>query len=752
MAVGNFRIRLANRVDRIPPANIYSLTEFSVLAPRPEQINFSALEAPAQQGEPVIASLASFLIPTQISPPEILRSDLEELGFEFNAPDIEMLFEPLRRPRLAGKAFSDTEEQEIGLQANDPNPVSREKIDLNDRCHHGLPRALCAYCRPEYSKSVHPKPQTIDVFEQLRYILQPPILERLGQPEVFPNGRKPYDFQISGIKWLLEHPQALLADEMGLGKTIQAIISLRILFRRGTLQRVLVVCPVSVARSWTREVRDWAPELRIIKIGGPAAVRREQWKAPADIHVVSYETLARDIGDLPSRIFDLCIIDEAQRIKNSNTDRSRAVKRIKAERRWALTGTPLENRSDDTVSIFSFLVPGLFSGQDNVSASLLRRKIAPYILRRTKKEVLDDLPDLIHREQWLELTEAQRDAYDRIEMEGVEQLRGLGETATRVHVFSLINKLKQICNYDDDTGESCKLEFLKEQLEKLVENGEKALVFSQYPNVTLRKIMPLLGEYAPVIYDGTLSEKERARIVDHFQGEDTNQVLLMGVGSGALGITLTRANHVFHFDHWWNPAVIDQATARAHRISQERNVITTSLYASDTIEERIAALLQSKRGLFQDVFGQTVDNEGTRLSDEDLFGLFDLPVPGKANERDSESLSPTEFEEQVQRLFKVMGFNLRVTQQTRDGGIDLEGSSLGVGGGRVVVQCKRYSGTVPVREVRDLLGVISSNTAISQGFLVTTGRFSNDAREFANGQRVRLIDGTELRMLLRKHL
>lgn len=717
---------------------------------------FNALEAPTQHDEPTVAAKILHLIPVSFSIPErfsVIDEDTKAAEDDLDIPKIETIFEPLRKPRLAGKAYS-----EDGVPISEPTlpgfeSTAREPVDLTLKCRHGLPSELCATCRKAGQRTPQARPRTVDVFEQLRYILQPPILERLGQPDVFPSGRKPYDFQITGIRWLLEHPSALLADEMGLGKTIQAIVAMRILFRRGAVQKTLVVCPVSVASTWSREIRDWAPELRALRIGGAAAVRSEQWSAPADIYIVSYETLARDISDLPSRSYDVCIIDEAQKIKNPDTDRSKAVKRLRARYRWALTGTPLENRPDDTVSIFGFLVPDLFTNQTTISTSALRRGIRSYVLRRTKEEVLDDLPDLIHVERWLELTEAQRDAYDQAEGAGVEELRKLGEGATRVHIFSLISKLKQICNYDNDSGESCKLEFLKEQLETIDENGEKALVFSQYPNVTLRKIMPLLNEYSPVIFDGSLSERERTKIVDNFQTEETNTLLLMGVLSGGMGITLTRANHVFHFDHWWNPAVIDQATARAHRISQNRDVIATSLYTAGTIEERIATLLSTKRGIFQDVFGQMVDDEGTRLSDEDLFGLFDLPVPGVAmGNNAADELSPIEFEDQIRRLFSALGFNLSMTKQTRDGGIDLEGASLGVGGGRVVVQCKRYSGTVPVREVRDLLGVVSSDTSILQGFLVTTGRFSSAAKDFSDGQRIKLIDGVELEMLIRKHL
>jgi hypothetical protein len=182
-------------------------------------------------------------------------------------------------------------------------------------------------------------------------------------------------------------------------------------------------------------------------------------------------------------------------------------------------------------------------------------------------------------------------------------------------------------------------------------------------------------------------------------------------------------------------------------------VFVTSLYAVGTIEERIANLPKTKRELFREVFGELGDEEATnRLSDEDLFGLFDLPVPGKAEQSSVMEMSPTDFEELVQRLFNALGYRVSVTKLTHDGGIDLEGARLGLGGERIIVQCKRYAETVAVSHVRELLGVVSSNSSIVQGFLVTTGKFSKEAQAFAQGQRLRLIDGTELEMLIRKHL
>jgi len=749
----SMRVRLAERLSRIPYPALYSLPDFGITPSLPQLISFSPLELPRQESvaslaePPLFDSIKMLEMPIIGSPIIAIGDGAATSGL--GTPEIETLFEPIRRPLVAGKAYQD--QDEIAKEQT-PRVRTREKIDLTARCRHGLPKALCEVCRQATQRARERRPQTVDVFEQLRYVLQPPILERLGQPDVFPEGRKPYDFQIFGIRWLLDHPKALLADEMGLGKTIQAIIAMRILFRRGVVQRVLIVRPKSMGAAWPREIHAWAPELAPLTIQGSAQVRAEQWRTPADVHIVSPETLARDISGLPSRNFDLCIVDEAQKIKNYDAGRSKAVRQINAKFRWALTGTPLENKVDDVISIFSFVDPAAFSGREAPSAATVRRIIQPYTLRRTMREANLDLPELTRPVRWLELTKSQRAEYDRAEQTGVDDLRKRGENASRVHVFALITRLKLICNYDDGSEESCKLDFLEEELAKLSEIGEKALVFSQYPNMTLRKIMPRLERFSPRLYEGSLTDKERIRIVDNFQTDEKDRVLLMGVGSGGLGITLTRANHVFHFDHWWNPAVVDQATGRVYRIGQHRPVFANSLYTSDTIEERIADLLNKKRELFRDVFGELEDTQvGERLSDEDLFGLFDLPVPGRAQASGAIELTPTEFEDLVQRLFTALGYNVSVTKRSHDGGIDLEGASSGFGGGRVVVQCKRYAGTVGVAVVRELLGVMSHDASIVQGFLVTTGKFSREARDFAQGQRTRLIDGIELEMLIEKY-
>ena len=320
----------------------------------------------------------------------------------FEVPQIFHFFNKLGPPKRAGKVFNPLIDTNSDLQRGTNRP---RHFDLGLRCKHGMARTLCADCKNQEERrrksrqSRAPRrPPTIDVFEQLKYILQPPILERLGDPVVFPQGRKPYPFQVDGIKWLLEKPGALLADEMGLGKTVQAIVAMRILFRRGELQRVLVVCPASVASTWERELKNWAPELTSIRVQGARWERDSKWPTPAEVYIVSYETLSRDVNDagvIPGIGFDLCIADEAQKIKNRSTKNARAVKSVarNARYRWALTGTPLENAINDTVSIFEFVLPGLFREHWEETDRNSVKSTEPYLTGKRKNNPIEHTPN-----------------------------------------------------------------------------------------------------------------------------------------------------------------------------------------------------------------------------------------------------------------------------------------------------------------------------------------------------------------------
>ena len=548
-------------------------------------------------------------------------------------PKLAPLFEELGPPQILGRVYTNSPMNPDGTRSYQDTNTSEYRD--RDRCRHGL--RFCGRCKasptPKTPALRTERVRVPDIFGRLRLVLQPPVLERLDVPEAFPAGRRPYPFQIEGIRWLLDHPEGLLADEMGLGKTMQAILAMRVLFNQGALNRVLVVAPASVGATWERELLQWAPELTAVRVQGGPAQRDAQWRSGAEVHIVSYESLTRDmqrpspVGSIP---FELCIADEAQKIKNPATANFRAVRSVssKCRSRWALTGTPLENSTSDAVSIFGFITPSLRLDPRSQSPQSLRSAISPHLLRRTKRQVDIQFPELRHDVHWLDLNPRQRNAYWDAESAGVRELRALGIKLTRIHIFSLITRLKLICNYDETSGESCKLDFLQDSLDEISANGEKALVFSQYPHMTLSKVADHLQRFRPLRFDGSVSTRQRERIVEQFQQQDENDILLMGIRSGGMGITLTRANHVFHFDHWWNPAIVDQGSARVHRIGQQRSVFIHSLYTRDTIEERIDEILDRKRQLFQDVFGELEDDQViSRLSDEELFGLFGLESP-----------------------------------------------------------------------------------------------------------------------------
>ena len=270
-------------------------------------------------------------------------------------------------------------------------------------------------------------------------------------------------------------------------------------------------------------------------------MRADMWKGHSEIYVVSYETLRNDVAGLSYDSFDLYVLDEAQKIKNPQTKTHRAVRRLKPKYRWALTGTPIENKVDDVVAIFDILKPDLFANDELKLSRTVRQKIRPYVLRRTIEDAQLELPELTHQDHWLDLLPTQRKSYDTLENERVADIENMGSQATRIHILALITQLKQICNYDDESGQSCKLNFLRDELQGLTDDNDKALVFSQYPVKTLRKIEPSLREFNPLIYDGTLSSAKRDDVVFRFQESDSNTALLMSVRAGGMGLTLTRA-------------------------------------------------------------------------------------------------------------------------------------------------------------------------------------------------------------------
>jgi SNF2 family DNA or RNA helicase len=485
---------------------------------------------------------------------------------------------------------------------------------------------------------LRPRADALSLQDRLFYLLQPPLESWLaGQELIMPF--EPFSYQYEGIAWLFSSHSALLADEMGLGKTMQTITAIRLLLRSGQARRIVLICPKPLIPNWQREFRTWAEELPIVTVEGNSARRRMLWTMPGvPILIANYELMARDIADIPDEEqpkFDLLVLDEAQRIKNRDSNTAQTARSIRRRRSWALTGTPIENRPDELSALFEFLeVIPKGSSPDIRQLSKLAKK---YILRRTKDLVMKDMPPRIDRDAELELTEAQESAYRIAEKEGVIQLNDLGDSITVQHVFELVLRLKQIANYDPLTGESAKLERLMADMEEISASGGKAILFSQWTK-TIDWLEPRLQAFNPLVYHGGVPVKQREPILAKFKQDPDAHILLMSYGTGAVGLNLQFAGYVFLFDRWWNPAIEDQAVNRAHRIGVKNPVIVTRFISRNTIEEKIDRVLREKRELFEAVLGEgDNNNRSLSMSASEIFGLFDL----KARHRDgARSIGP----------------------------------------------------------------------------------------------------------------
>ncbi len=491
---------------------------------------------------------------------------------------------------------------------------------------------LCEGAPPDAAEGerthLRPMRDSVHFKDRLLYLLQPPV------EDLFAGGRvslpfKPYPYQVKGIAFLMPRQAALIADEMGLGKTMQTIVALRLLFHAGMIQRALVVCPKPLVVNWSRELRTWAPDLPFEVVSGDTEQRRAIWKVSnCPLKLVNYELLTRDAEDACAEDvrFDVVVIDEAQRIKNHDSKTALVVRALRRERSWAMTGTPIENKTDDLVNIFAFVDPHRIP--PDTPPKMLPSLVSDYILRRTKEMVVKDMPPRIIRDACIELSPAQREAYDLAEKDGVVHLNALGDTLTVQHVFELVMRLKQICNFDPRTGQSSKMEQLVADMQEVAESGRKAIVFSQWVS-PLETLARNLQPYGPLLYHGKVPHKERQRILDQFKSDPTKHVILMSYGTGSVGLNLQFTNYVFLFDRWWNPAIEDQAINRAHRLGQKSSVFVTRFTSQNTIEGRIAEVLEKKRELFNDLIEQNGPPPTLGLTEDDVFGLFDIQARPK---------------------------------------------------------------------------------------------------------------------------
>ena len=505
-------------------------------------------------------------------------------------------------------------------------------------------------------------------------------IEALPTPKNFRGTLRPY--QSRGVGWLAFLEQwglgACLADDMGLGKTIQLIAFLLHLKEQKTLEApTLLVCPTSVLGNWEREVNKFGPTLNVFLYHGD---RRPQGKAFAkavqgkDFVITSYALIHRDLKSLQTIAWQGVVLDEAQNIKNPDAKQSQAVRELDAQFRIALTGTPVENRLSELWSILDFLNPGYLGPKnffqrrfatpierygDTDSLQTLRSLVQPFLLRRLKtdRDIIQDLPDKQEMTVFCGLSSEQASLYQHTVDQSLKDIEAAEGIQRKGIILALLVKLKQICNHpalflkeeggdgkdkggdgkdksDSDLAfslhtsaflsRSGKLQRLEEMLEEVVAEGDRALIFTQFAEwgkLLKAHLERQLGQETLFLY-GSTSKKQREAMVDRFQQDPQGpRLFILSLKAGGVGLNLTRANHVFHFDRWWNPAVENQATDRVFRIGQTRNVQVHKFVCNGTLEEKVHELIESKKALAENVIG-TGENWLTELDTDSLRDLL----------------------------------------------------------------------------------------------------------------------------------
>lgn len=484
-------------------------------------------------------------------------------------------------------------------------------------------------------------------------------LPEVPQPKNLVGKLRPY--QVRGLSWLAFNGNlgfgACLADDMGLGKTIQL---LSLLAHERETKKVklhtrptLLVCPMSVVTNWFREAAKFTPSLRVMIHHGTARLNKNSFLNVVesyDLIITTYHLVNRDLDMFMEVDWHRVALDEAQNIKNPQAQQSKAIFNLKTRHRIALTGTPVENKLSELWSIMEFLNPGYLGSlknfqskfavpierqNDQKKAQLLRRLTQPFILRRLKsdKSIIQDLPEKIEIKTYCDLTEEQAAMYQAYVSQQLNEIEGAQGIKRNQLVLTTLMKLKQICNHPAhflaDQSEleerSGKLMRLREMLEEALEEGDKSLIFTQFTEMghLLQRYLGEVFNQEVLFMHGGVAQTKRQELVDQFQKQKRTKLFILTVKTGGTGLNLTAANHVFHFDRWWNPAVENQATDRAYRIGQKQSVQVHKFIASGTLEDRIDMMIEKKKELAANIIG---NDEGwlTQLSTDALRDILTL--------------------------------------------------------------------------------------------------------------------------------
>ncbi|CAA7602017.1 Superfamilies 1 and 2 helicase C-terminal domain protein [Acididesulfobacillus acetoxydans] len=581
--------------------------------------------------------------------------DLLEVSFQYNdiaQDELADIFSSLRLKkkyhRLRDGSFLDLNQPELASVALLLDNLDLKPTDLHKQVL-SLPKYRAMYIDSFLRQANLPGIQRNKAFKQLvQSILEP----QDGEFEVpQPLRRTLREYQVTGFKWLKTLASfglgGILADDMGLGKTLQVLSF--ILDQKGAqADPALVVAPTSLIYNWQQEAAKFVPDLKVLVIDGTPRERAAQLAGSGqqDLIVTSYPLLRRDIDKFAHLEFSYCFLDEAQHIKNPQTLNAKSVQRLQAKGYFVLTGTPIENSLSELWSLFNFVMPGyllshqefrkkyeipIVKGENPEPLSELSRHVNPFILRRLKKDVLRELPEKIETQLHASLTEPQKKIYLAYLQEArrdiAREIAAVGFEKSHIKILAALTRLRQICCHpamfvEHYNGESGKMQLFREILGDALDSGHRILVFSQFTSM-LEIIQDHLNtEKIEHFYlNGSTKAADRAQMAQAFNA-GSGRVFLISLKAGGTGLNLTGADMVIHFDPWWNPAVEDQATDRAHRIGQTHAVQVIKLLTQGTVEEKVNALQAKKKALINAVI-QPGETMLSKLSEQELRGLFD---------------------------------------------------------------------------------------------------------------------------------
>jgi len=584
------------------------------------------------------------------------ESDMLDFSFQIEGVEKDEIFNILKSYkekkkyfRLKNGSFLPLEDREFAELDSLMSALNIKKADLQKDILK-LPKYRAMYLDQLFQEKELSFFQRDKAFKKLTQAVKDPEELDFTIPEGLEKILREYQKQ--GFYWLKSLAYygfgGILADDMGLGKTLQAIAFI-LSERKEKIKPALIIAPTSLIYNWQAELERFAPGLKIKIIDGAKGEREKLLEdlAGVDLVLTSYPLLRRDIEEYQSMEFSCCILDEAQYIKNFQSQTAQATKLIRTEKRFALTGTPIENSVLELWSIFEFLMPGYLPSytnfqkkylspiekdQDPAATREFSRLVRPFILRRVKEDVLPELPPKIENKMVSELTDEQKKCYlayhAQIRSELTEEINEKGFARSRIKVLAGLTRLRQICCHpgmflENFQGESGKLIQLQEVLREVIDSGHRVLLFSQFTKM-LAIIQKMLDEekYRYFYLDGSINSKERLKMVNDFNNGE-GEVFLISLKAGGTGLNLTGADVVIHFDPWWNPAVEEQASDRAHRIGQKKVVQVMKFVSKGTIEEKIYQLQEKKKELI-DKLVKPGEDFAKVLDQEELYQLLEL--------------------------------------------------------------------------------------------------------------------------------